>query len=147
MSPFYPVCEITSFPYSFVLDPSCSFPCSVLCVESLVPLVPWRSVIFQLHPLMNFQSNLGKIRFRHLREFFPSFSAPCVCISFCRPALGTRCHMVGLKQQTLLEISDPQHDQEHRRELCIPWETCCFLPFLCWVCRVQGQGFKLKGLH
>ncbi|XP_058267653.1 SH3 domain-binding protein 2 isoform X2 [Hemibagrus wyckioides] len=52
--------------------------------------------------------------------------------------------MVGLEQQTLLEICDPQHDQEHSRGLCIPRETCCFLPFLPWLCLVQGQGFDWR---
>lgn len=63
-------------------------------------------------------------------------------MSFCRPAFG--CHMVGLEQQTLLEICDPQHDQEHSRGLFIPQETCCFLPFLSWLCLVQGQGFNWR---
>ncbi|XP_026798422.3 SH3 domain-binding protein 2 isoform X2 [Pangasianodon hypophthalmus] len=95
---------------------------------------------------MSFQSNLGKIRFRDLREFFPSSAASYICF-ICPPAdqpLGTGCHMVGLEQQTLLEICDPQHNQEHSRGLCIPRETCCFLPFLSWLCLVQGQGFEWR---
>ncbi|GAA6098143.1 SH3 domain-binding protein 2 isoform X1 [Tachysurus ichikawai] len=58
--------------------------------------------------------------------------------------LGIGCQKVGLGQQTLREICDPQHDQEHSRGLCFPKETCCFLPFLSWLCLVKGQGFNWR---